>query len=328
MYPLKFKPILKRNIWGGQKLLEVKKGQLRNADPSCKYGESWDVSGLEGNASVVGNGFLKGNNLQELIEVYMGDLVGEGVFERNGLDFPLLVKWLDCHDKLSVQVHPDDKVAAERHDSLGKTEMWYIVSAKPDAVIYIGFKDPAITREQYIAAVADGSVADIIRPVEVKAGDVFYIPAGTVHALADGVSVVEIQQSSDITYRIFDWNRVDEHGKSRELHTAQAVDVIDFSSTADDCRRTYAVKPNEAVAMVRCENFTTNMLKVEGSAERDYCTLDSFVIYICIDGSVSLDADGNAESLKAGEVVMIPAEAGSVSLSGNATIIETYIEMK
>ncbi len=325
MYPLKFKPILKQNIWGGQKLLEVKKGQYRNADLSCRYGESWDVSGLDGNASVVANGFLKGNNLQEIVEVYMGDLVGESVFERHGLEFPLLFKWLDCNDKLSVQVHPDDKIAAERHDSFGKTEMWYIESAKPGAVIYIGFKDKDITREQYIEAVADGTVADIIQPVEVKAGDVFYIPAGTIHALADGVSVVEIQQSSDITYRIFDWNRVDADGKSRELHTAQAVDVIDFTSTAEDCRRTYTPKANEAVEMVRCENFTTNILRVEGDAERDYCKLDSFVVYICTEGSVTLDADGNTESLKAGEVVMIPAEVNSVSLSGNGLIIESYI---
>lgn len=325
MYPIKFKPILKEKVWGGKKLLEIKKGQLSRADASKNYGESWDLSGLDGNVSVVSNGFLKGNNLQEIIEVYMGDLVGDAVFERYGLDFPLLVKTLDCHDKLSVQVHPNDEIAAERHGKCGKSEMWYIVSAEPDAVIYIGFKDKNITREQYIDAVAKGTVADIIQPVKVKAGDVFYIPAGTVHALAAGVTVVEIQQPVDLTYRIFDWNRVGTDGKPRELHTALAVDAINFEATAEASRRNYVLETNKAVETVRCDYFTTNVIALDGKAERDYCELDSFVIYMCVDGEAEISDGENRERMKAGELVLVPAETGDVTLTGKATIIESYI---
>ena len=325
MYPIKFKPILKEKVWGGKRLLEIKKGQSVHADASKNYGESWDLSGLDGNVSVVSNGFLKGNNLQEIIEVYMGDLVGDAVFERYGLEFPLLVKTLDCHDKLSVQVHPNDEIAAERHGKCGKSEMWYVVSAEPDAVIYIGFKDKNITREQYIEAVAEGTIADIIQPVKVKAGDVFYIPAGTVHALSSGVAVVEIQQPVDLTYRIFDWNRLGSDGKPRELHTALAVDAINFEATAEDSRRNYAIEDNKSVEAVKCDYFTTNILRVNGKAECDYCELDSFVIYECVEGEAEIDDGENCERIKAGELVLIPAETGDVTLKGKATILECYI---
>ena len=204
MYPIKLKPILKQHIWGGEALLEIKKGQRLRVDKTKTYGESWDVSGIDGNISVISNGFFKGNNLQEAIEVYRGEIVGESVFERFGLSFPLLLKTLHCKDKTSVQVHPDDDLAAERHNSCGKTEMWYIVSAEPDATLYIGFKDSKITREQYIDAVAQGTVAEIIEPVSVKAGDAFLIPSGTVHSISGGVTLIEIQQPVDLTYRIFD----------------------------------------------------------------------------------------------------------------------------
>lgn len=247
MYPIKLKPILKQHIWGGDALLDIKKGQRLRVDKSKTYGESWDVSGIEGNISVISNGFLKGNNLQEATEVYMGELVGESVFERYGLEFPLLLKTLYCKDKTSVQVHPDDELAAERHQSCGKTEMWYIIDAEPDALLYIGFKNPNITREEYIDAVAKGTVADIIEPVKVNAGDAFLIPSGTVHSISGGVTLVEIQQPVDLTYRIFDWNRVDSNGKSRELHTAFAVDAIDFSSNANACRRDYKTVVNSAI---------------------------------------------------------------------------------
>ena len=326
MYPIKFKPILKPMIWGGHRLLDIKKGQYGKIDTSALYGESWDVSGLEGNISKVANGILKGNNLQEIIEVYMGDLVGEKNFERYGLDFPLLVKNLDCNDTLSVQVHPDDELAAERHNSFGKTEMWYIASAEPGAVIYIGFKNPELTREEYIEAVAEGRIAELLRAVPVKAGDVFFIPAGTVHALAAGLNVIEIQQTSDITYRIFDWNRVDANGNARELHTAQAIDAIDFSSTADSCYRPYTLTPNIETDIVACEYFTTKGIRVEGRAEIDYASRDTFVIYACIDGSVEVSMDGVKESFKAGEVLLLPASACDVTLTGTATILESYIE--
>ena len=326
MYPIKFKQILKQHIWGGDALLEIKKGQRLRVDKSKTYGESWDVSGIEGNISVISNGFLKGNNLQEATEVYMGELVGESVFERYGIEFPLLLKTLYCKDKTSVQVHPDDELAAERHQSCGKTEMWYIMDAEPDALLYIGFKNPNITREEYIDAVAKGTVAEIIEPVKVKAGDAFLIPSGTVHSISGGVSLVEIQQPVDLTYRIFDWNRVDSDGNSRELHTAYAVDAIDFSSNVNVCRREYKAVVNSAVEIARSDYFTCNILKVEGATERNLGSLDSFVLYYCTEGSVEIITDDGSETLRKGEVVLIPAEANEITINGSATLLEYYVD--
>ena len=326
MYPIKFKPQLKENLWGGKRLLEIKQGQLpRSIDKERCYGESWDLSCVKGSISKVANGFLKGNNLQEIIEVYMGDLVGEEVFDAFGLEFPLLIKNLDCNDTLSVQVHPDDELAAERHNSFGKTEMWYVADAEEGAAIYLGFKSKEITREEYIKAVAEGTVAEILQRVPVKRGDVYFIPAGTVHALGKGLNIIEIQQTSDVTYRIFDWNRVDAEGNSRELHTALAVDAIDFESGVEECLRRYEPKPNEEVEIVKCDHFTTSMLEVRGVAEMDYAGRDSFTIYICLEGEVSLDMEGEHEHLSAGEVVLIPASANEVVLSGQAKLLTTYI---
>ena len=327
MYPIKFRPQLKENIWGGKRLLDIKKGlYARSVDKSKVYGESWDISGVKGSISKVANGFLKGNNLQEIIEVYMGELVGDAIFEQFGLDFPLLIKNLDCNDTLSVQVHPNDELAEERHNSFGKTEMWYIADAEEGAVIYLGFKNKNITREEYIKAVAEGTVADILQAVPVKKGDVFFIPAGTVHALAKGLNVIEIQQTSDITYRIFDWNRVDSEGKSRELHTALAVDAIDFESGVEECRRTYTSTVNKEVNIVDCEFFKTDMLTIDGMAELDYCKRDSFTIYMCIDGDVKVSLDnGSTETLRTGEVMLIPAIANEVVIEGNAQILASHL---
>ena len=326
MYPIKFKPILKQHIWGGETLLEMKRGQSVRVDRSKVYGESWDVSGIDGDISVISNGFFKGNNLQEAIEVYMGEIVGESVFERYGLSFPLLLKTLHCKDRTSVQVHPDDDLAAERHDSCGKTEMWYVVSAEPGATLYIGFKDPKITREQYIDAVAQGTVADIIEPVTVKAGDAFLIPSGTVHSISGGVTLIEIQQPVDLTYRIFDWNRVDEKGNSRELHTAYAVDAIDFTSNVAACQKEYNARTNEAVEIVKCDYFTCNILSVEGTAERNLSSLDSFVLYYCTEGNAEIVTDDGNETIRKGEVVLIPADANEITISGRATLLEYYID--
>ncbi len=326
MYPIKFKPILREHIWGGQRLLDIKRGQGVRADKTKVFGESWDVSGVDGYISVINNGFLKGNNLQEAIEVYMGDLVGESVFERFGLTFPLLLKTLNCEDRVSVQVHPTDELAAERHDSCGKTEMWYVVSAAPDAVLYIGFKDKNITREEYIDAVATGRVTELLQPVPVKQGDTFLIKSGTVHSMSGSIVLMEIQQPVDLTYRIFDWNRTDADGKPRQLHTAQAIDAIDFSVTADDCRCSYESKSNESAEIVKCDYFSVNILKVNTMAERDYSSLDSFVIYACVNGSAEVVTDTGSETLKQGEVILIPAETTSVTLKGNADILEYYLE--
>ena len=326
LYPLKFKPRVKERIWGGQAILN-KKGKAAGRLAKDKlYGESWDLSSVKGDISVVANGFLKGNNLQELIEVYMGELVGEEIFERYGLEFPLLVKYLDCNDKLSVQVHPDDALALERHDSFGKTEAWYVVDCKPGAAIYLGFKDLNITREEYIAAVAESRLESLLNRGEVKPGDVFFIPAGTVHALGAGIEVVEVQQTSDITYRIYDWDRVDASGKGRELHTALAVDAIDFEADADLLHKKYDLKAGDSTTVIESNYFTMTLHAVDGEATFDRSMIDSFIIYIAINGSMQIIADGNSETLDEGEVVLIPAEVGDITIKGGGKLMEVYIK--
>ncbi|MBO7186331.1 MAG: class I mannose-6-phosphate isomerase [Alistipes sp.] len=326
LYPLKFKPRIKERIWGGQAILK-KKGKAASRLAKDKlYGESWDLSSVKGDVSVVSNGFLKGNSLEEVIEVYMGELVGEENFERYGLGFPLLVKYLDCNDKLSVQVHPDDALAMERHDSFGKTEAWYVVDCKPGAAIYLGFKDLNITREEYIAAVAESRLADLLNRVEVKPGDVFFIPAGTVHALGAGIEVVEVQQTSDVTYRIYDWDRVDASGKGRELHTALAVDAIDFEADAELLHRKYDLAKGGEAKVIESPYFTMVLHDVADEKRLERSDIDSFIIYIALKGDAMVVADGNEESLAEGEVMLIPAETYDVTIKGNAQIMEVYVK--
>lgn len=326
LYPLKFKPRIKERIWGGQAILK-KKGKAASRLAKDKlYGESWDLSSVKDDVSVVSNGFLKGNSLEEVIEVYMGELVGEENFERYGLGFPLLVKYLDCNDKLSVQVHPDDTLAMERHDSFGKTEAWYVVDCKPGAAIYLGFKDLNITREEYIAAVAESRLADLLNRVEVKPGDVFFIPAGTVHALGAGIEVVEVQQTSDVTYRIYDWDRVDASGKGRELHTALAVDAIDFEADAELLHRKYDLAKGGEAKVIESPYFTMVLHDVADEKRLERSDIDSFIIYIALKGDAMVVADGNEESLAEGEVMLIPAETYDVTIKGNAQIMEVYVK--
>ncbi|MBQ5924886.1 MAG: class I mannose-6-phosphate isomerase [Alistipes sp.] len=325
LYPLKFKPRVKERIWGGQAIV-AKKGKAAGRLAKDKlYGESWDLSSVKGDVSVVTNGFLKGNNLEEIIEVYMGELVGEENFERYGLEFPLLIKYLDCNDRLSVQVHPDDLLAEERHNSYGKTEAWYVVDCKEDAAIYLGFKDLNLTREEYIAAVSESRLEELLNRVPVKPGDVFFIPAGTVHALGAGLEVVEVQQTSDITYRIYDWDRVDAEGKSRELHTALAVDAIDFEADAELLHRKYELQKGGEAKVIESNYFTMELHDVAGSKCFDHAALDSFVVYIALNGSVRIVADGVGETLEEGEVILIPAEVSEVVAEGNAKLMEVYI---
>ena len=325
LYPLKFKPRVKERIWGGQAIL-AKKGKAAGRLSKDKlYGESWDLSSVKGDVSVVANGFLKGNNLEEVIEVYMGELVGEENFERYGLEFPLLIKYLDCNDKLSVQVHPDDALAEERHNSFGKTEAWYVVDCKPGAAIYLGFKDLNLTREEYIAAVSESRLEELLNKVEVKPGDTFFIPAGTVHALGAGLEVVEVQQTSDITYRIYDWDRVDAEGKSRELHTALAVDAIDFEADAELLHRKYDLQRGGEAKVIESNYFTMVLHDVAGAKTFDHSALDSFVVYIALNGSVRIIADSNAETLEEGEVILIPAETSEILVEGDAKLMEVYI---
>ena len=242
LYPLKFTPICKDKIWGGNKLNEILNKEYPEL-PNC--GESWEISGVQDEVSVVSNGFLKGNSLEELIEVYMGDLVGEKVYEKFGIEFPLLVKFIDANDNLSIQVHPNDELSMERHDAFGKTEMWYVVQADPGAKLISGF-NRKIDKEGYLKYFKNGQLEEILNYEEVKAGDVFFIPAGRVHAIGKGIVVAEIQQTSDVTYRIYDFNRVDDQGNPRELHTDLAIDAIAYEYEAN-YRTDYKALDNQSV---------------------------------------------------------------------------------
>lgn len=321
LYPLKFKSLFKERIWGGRALAEKMNKQLPDGK---KIGESWELSGVQGDISVVSNGKLKGNNLQELIEVYMGDLVGEKVYRRFGMEFPLLIKLIDAQDVLSIQVHPDDEMAEERHNSYGKTEMWYVLGSEPGASLYVGF-DKTVTREEYLEAVEKGTLPSLLKKTEAKPGDSFFIPAGTIHAIGKGLLIAEIQQTSDVTYRVDDWGRVDDNGNPRELHTELAVDAIDFGEIKE---LKSSVEPitNEAVKVEDCEYFTTNLLKVESTIERDYSDLDSFVIYICIDGQLSVKYSDGVEKLSKGETILVPAQEDHIELEGKGTVLEVYIK--
>lgn len=325
LYPIKFKPRIKERIWGGHAILERKGKAAARLAKDKLYGESWDLSSVKGDISVVANGMLKGNNLEEIIEVYMGELVGENNFERYGLEFPLLIKYLDCNDKLSVQVHPDDALAEERHNSFGKTEAWYIADCKEGAAIYLGFKDLNITREEYISAVSESRLEELLNRVEVKKGDVFFIPAGTVHALGAGIEVVEVQQTSDVTYRIYDWDRVDSSGKGRELHTALAVDAIDFEADAEVLHKQYNLSKGGESKVIESPYFTMVIHDVDAVKYLDRSMLDSFIVYICLSGSATISIDGGKEELTAGELVLIPAEACEVAIEGTAQLMEVYI---
>lgn len=321
LYPLKFKPRFKERIWGGDALASRMGKKLPEGK---KIGESWELSGVQGDISVVSNGKLKGNNLEELIEVYMGDLVGEKVFERFGVEFPLLIKLIDAQDVLSIQVHPDDELARERHNSYGKTEMWYVIDNQPGSFLYVGFKDK-VTREQYLEAVKNGNLPELLAKWEVKPGDAYFIPAGTIHAIGKGLLIAEIQQTSDVTYRVDDWGRVDDKGNPRELHTELAVDAIDFGEPKD-LDVTAAPIVNEAVNVAKSQYFTTNEIELDGSLERDYAPLDSFVIYMCLEGELKVGFPGGEEKLGRGETMLVPAEIDAVTLSGKGSLLEVYID--
>ena len=321
LYPLKFKPRFKDRIWGGDSLATSMGKKLPEGK---KIGESWELSGVQGDISVVANGKLKGNNLEELIEVYMGDLVGDKVYDKFGIEFPLLIKLIDAQDVLSIQVHPDDELSRERHNSYGKTEMWYVIANEPGAFLYVGFKD-RVTREQYLDAVANGNLPELLAKWEVKPGDAYFIPAGTIHAIGKGLLIAEIQQTSDVTYRVDDWGRVDDKGKPRELHTELAVDAIDFGEPKN-LNVTATPVVNESVNIAKCQYFTTNEIELDGTVERDYVPLDSFVIYMCLDGEMKVLYPGGEETLVKGETMLVPAEFDSVTLSGKGNLLEVYID--
>lgn len=322
LYPLKFTPILKEKIWGGNKIETILK---HNISPLKNCGESWEISGIVDDESVVANGFLAENNLNELMEIYLTDLVGEKNYEKYGLGFPLLIKFIDAQDNLSVQVHPDDDFAQEKFGQNGKTEMWHVIQADEGSGLYVGFNQK-ITAQQYMDAVENGTLEDYLKFYPVKSGDTFMIPAGTVHAIGKGVLLAEIQQPSDITFRIYDWNRVDEQGNSRELHTEEAFDAIHSEENLADFQVHYEREKNKTVTLVHSPYFNTNLLEMDMQVDKSFVQLDSFVIYMCLEGSAFLVSGDSKEKLETGEVVLIPAEIDQLQIipDPKAKLLEVY----
>ena len=318
-----FKPIFKEIIWGGTDILPFKG---LPAD-SRKIGESWELSHVEQNYSIVANGALAGKTIDELINEYGSQLLGAKVFNRFGHTFPLLIKFIDARDNLSIQVHPDDQLAQRRHQSFGKTEMWYVVKASSDAILYSGFSE-AINADEYVRRVKDDSIMDVLKKYDVAAGDVFFLPAGRVHAIGSGCFIAEIQQTSNITYRIYDYNRKDTNGNKRELHTELAKDAIDYT-TLPDYKTTYQNLENAPIPLSQCPYFTTNLLNLTHSIKRDFSSIDSFIIFICTRGKALLnDNKGNTLAVKQGQTILIPADTERLTIDPilPTTFLETYIE--
>jgi mannose-6-phosphate isomerase len=323
LYPLKFKPIYKDKIWGGQKIKTLLGMDFGNL-PNC--GEVWVVSGYEGFVSVVENGFLQGNELNELVEVYMYDLVGDRIYQQFGNEFPLLIKYIDTNDWLSIQVHPDDKLAASRNIGYGKTEMWYVINADKDAELISGFNQK-MDKEKYEQILNEGKVKEVLNFEKVYKGDVFFLPAGRVHAIGPGILLTEIQQTSDATYRIYDWDRIDPSGMTRELHTEQAVDAIDFE-LHKDYKTNYEENPNGTAKVIDVPMFTTNLISLDQALSKNYEELDSFVIYIGVEGNVIFGWGEEELSLSPGEAVVKPASMPEMSIKPHlaSKLLEVYIK--
>jgi mannose-6-phosphate isomerase len=325
LYPLKFDPIYKERIWGGTKLQTRFGKDLGGKD---NIGESWELSAVADNVSVVANGYLEENNLQELIEIYMGDLVGEKVFEKFGTEFPLLIKLIDANDDLSIQVHPNDEVARERHGAFGKTEMWVALDDSQSPKLITGFNQDT-NRENFLEKLNNNTVTDLFNVEQVKKGDVFFVPAGRVHAICSGNLIAEIQQTSDITYRIYDYDRKDKNGNGRELHLDLSLDVIDYNKVKNP-KTEYKAEENKPVELVSCDYFTTNRLVLTKPVGRDYYEFDSFVIYICTEGICEVGKpNGIKEIIRKGDTVLIPAALNLIELkpfSERVELLEVYIK--
>ncbi len=323
LYPLKFKPIIKDKIWGGTMLKTV----LNKKTKTEKAGESWEISGYPGSISQVKNGFLAGNSLEELIEVYMGDLVGDSVFEKFGTMFPLLIKFIHANDVLSIQVHPDDNLAREQFGSFGKTEMWYIIQAEAGSEMTVGFNQ-AVTKESYLNHLNNKTLLSILNKEKTAAGDVFFLPPGRIHAIGEGILLAEIQQTSDATLRIYDFDRVDEKGNPRELHTEKALEAIDFKEYPA-YKTNYSKVPDQPNLLATCQYFTTNYFNLTRIIERQYHEIDSFVIYMCLKGKVTLVHNTDEkEQMVTGDTILLPAEIKKVQLipEGETNLLEIYIE--
>ena len=317
-----FNPILKTLIWGGEKIAPYK-GIETSLE---KVGESWEISGVEGSESVVAEGPDKGLTLPELMRKYGADLLGKKNYAKYGDNFPLLIKFIDAREDLSVQVHPDDELANKRGSKFGKTEMWYVLGAEKGAVLANGFNRP-VSPDEYENLVETGKIMDVLNFNPIKEGDVFYIPAGRVHAIGKGAFVAEIQETSDITYRLYDYKRKDAQGNERELHTKQAFEAINFNDT-EGRPVDYTLHPDVPVNVVTSPFFTTNLWKIDHEVMRDYSEWDTFVVVICTKGAAVLTTSEGSMKLTEGHSVLIPASCKSLTIApeGVFEALETYIK--
>ncbi len=316
---IKFEPLLKQTIWGGDKILHFK--HLNTSIENV--GESWEISGVKDSECIVSEGPWKGRSLNQLVGEMKQDLVGKENYERFGDEFPLLIKFIDAHQDLSIQVHPTDEIAQRKGKPHGKTEMWYVMDSAPEAKLFTGLKKQ-ITPEQYEQMVEDGTICDALAQYEVKEGDVFFLPAGRIHAIGSGCFLAEIQQTSDVTYRIYDYKRRDKDGNYRQLHTKEAAECINFN-VENDYRTHYVERQNQGVTLVQCPYFSTAVYDLNEPMTLDYSELDSFVVLIVVKGEGKItDNEGNKVSVKAGDTLLVPATTETLSVSGTLKFLETY----
>ena len=316
-YPLQFQPILKDRIWGGTKL----KTYLNKPITSEITGESWEISTVENYVSVIANGFFKGRSLNKLINEFPEEVLGTKVYKQFGKQFPLLFKYLDAREDLSIQVHPNDELAKKRHNSFGKTEMWYVMQADKDARLIVGFKEKS-SPEEYLESLKSKTIIDILDTKKINKGDVFFLETGTVHAIGAGTVIAEIQQTSDITYRIYDFDRVDTSGNARELHVDLALDAINYNVV--DAQKEYSKEKNVANEVVDCKYFTTNFIPLDGNLTV-VKNNESFTVYMCVDGTFDLIYNGELFHYKTGDTLLIPAEMTEFEIVGKASVLEIYI---
>lgn len=311
LYPLKFSPILKERVWGGQNIRE-KFGKTQHT--GSLIGESWELSGLQDDISLVVNGFLEGNDINELVETYLGDLVGDSVYDRYGNEFPLLIKILDIRESLSLQIHPDDTTALERHDCYGKAECWYVLEAQPEACVYLGLNRELSAGEFYERCRSD-NILEALNVIKPQKGDMIYIKPGTLHAATGGLIVAEIQQVSDVTYRVYDWGREHNPLTARDMHIDLAIDCINYNK----------IDPKTLIFNNGfCDNphFGVKRLIIDNIYQRESHLFQSFIIYFCAEGAASIKSVNSAETIKKGEVILIPAQMGEYRIEGNCTLLE------
>lgn len=321
LYPLKFKPLYTRKIWGGDKFKTLFN---RTDTPENYLGESWEISAIQGHISEICNGFLKGNNLQEAIEIYMDEIVGEKIYDKYGIEFPLLIKFIEAKEDLSVQVHPNDELAKERHSAFGKTEMWYVLQADDNTSLINGFKKN-IDRNIFIEYFSKGQLLDLLNKETVKTGDSFFIPSGRIHALGAGALVAEIQQTSDITYRIYDYDRTGSDGNKRKLHVDMALDALNYSSI--NLEKQNDLGDN---ILADCEHFVTKKISLTSELKKDYNEIDSFVIYMCVSGSFDIEYGAQENTnMYLGETVLLPAALKDIKLipkTEEAELLEIFVK--